>query len=114
MKELIKDVEQWGRDKGILDKATVLTQFEKMIEETMELNEEIKSLYSGNLNSMDNLHMELGDVVVTAVILAKLAGTDIQTVLQKAYDKISKRTGKMINGTFYKSEDIDKDGKPKR
>jgi len=106
MKELIKKVEQWSIDKGIFEKATVLTQFEKMIEETMELNEEMQKLYTGRTLDMKNLHMELGDVVVTSVILAQLAGTDIETVLQMAYDKISKRTGKMINGTFVKSEDL--------
>jgi len=106
MKDLVKDVEQWAIDKGIADKATMLTQFEKMAEEVKELFDEIKKLYSGNALNMKDIHMELGDVVVTAVILAQLAGTDIETVLQMAYDKISKRTGKMINGTFVKSEDL--------
>jgi len=106
MKDLVKDVEQWAIDKGIAEKATMLTQFEKMAEEVKELFDEIKKLYSGNALNMKDIHMELGDVVVTAVILAQLAGTDIETVLQMAYDKISKRTGKMINGTFVKSEDL--------
>jgi len=106
MKELVKDVEQWAIDKGIAEKATMLTQFEKMAEEVKELFDEIKKMYSGNTLNMKDIHMELGDVVVTAVILAQLAGTDIKTVLQMAYDKISKRTGKMIDGTFVKSEDL--------
>ena len=122
MKELIKDVEQWGRDKGILDKATVATQGAKVFEEGNEVIEAIKEyINDATSQNLDNVKLELGDYAVTLILANKLneiccdmMKVDHKECLQMAYKKISKRTGKMINGTFYKSEDIDKDGKPKR
>ncbi len=35
---------------------------------------------------------------------AELAGSNIEDCIQSAYDEISNRTGKMINGTFVKDE----------
>ena len=113
MKELIKDVEQWVVSVGIKDKATTFIQWQKMQEEVEELFVELEKCDNESCDT-DKAEMELGDVVVTCIAMSMLIDTDIESVLKMAYDKISKRTGKMINGTFYKSEDIDKDGKPKR
>lgn len=49
----------------------------------------------------------IGDVVVTLIILAQQNGLTIEDCLQTAYDVISKRTGKMIDGVFVKSEDLE-------
>lgn len=106
MQELIKKVEHWVIEKGIKDKATALTQLDKMYEEVDELGKEIESLeLYGFFDNKKEALMELGDVVVTCIAMSMLLETDIQTVLQMAYDKISKRKGKMINGTFVKEED---------
>jgi NTP pyrophosphatase (non-canonical NTP hydrolase) len=44
----------------------------------------------------------IGDIVVTLIIQAKMQGMTIEECLNAAYDVISKRTGKMINGQFVK------------
>ena len=46
----------------------------------------------------------IGDCVVVLTNLAELAGVRIEDCISTAYDEISKRTGKMINGTFVKDE----------
>ena len=46
----------------------------------------------------------IGDMVVVLTNLAHLRGVNIETCIATAYDVISKRTGKMINGTFVKDE----------
>jgi NTP pyrophosphatase (non-canonical NTP hydrolase) len=98
MKELINNVEQWAADKGILEHATTLRQAEKTLEECQELicailNEDRAEISDG-----------IGDVLVALIIQCKMQGMDLQECLQGAYDVISKRTGKMMNGQFIKDK----------
>jgi hypothetical protein len=46
----------------------------------------------------------MGDILVTLIIQAKMQGVSLETCLEGAYNIISKRTGKMINGQFVKDE----------
>ena len=46
----------------------------------------------------------IGDMVVVLTNLAHMEGHDIESCIQSAYNVISKRTGKMINGTFVKDK----------
>ena len=46
----------------------------------------------------------IGDMVVVLTNLAHLQGVTIEDCINSAYKVISKRTGKMINGTFVKDE----------
>lgn len=99
MSVLVAQVEQWSINKG-LDQAESSKQFLKVVEEVGEV---ASALARGQ-------HAELkdgiGDVVVTLIILAQQNGLTIEDCLQTAYDVISKRTGKMIDGVFVKSEDL--------
>ena len=47
----------------------------------------------------------IGDMVVVLTNLAHLNGVHIETCIAEAYNVISKRKGKMINGTFVKDAD---------
>jgi NTP pyrophosphatase (non-canonical NTP hydrolase) len=44
----------------------------------------------------------LGDILVTIIIQAEMQGLKLEECLQSAYNVISKRSGKMKNGTFVK------------
>ena len=44
----------------------------------------------------------IGDMVVVLTNLAELLDTSIEECVERAYDEISNRTGKMENGTFVK------------
>ena len=44
----------------------------------------------------------IGDMVVVLTNLAELLGLTIEECVESAYEVISKRTGKMKNGTFVK------------
>ena len=46
----------------------------------------------------------IGDMVVVLTNMAHLGGTTIEKCIDTAYEVISKRTGKMVNGTFVKDE----------
>ena len=96
--ELEVCVEQWAKDKGIFDKATPIKQAMKTVEEVTELCNAILD------NDIVEIKDAIGDIVVTLIIQAKMQGMTIEECLNAAYDVISKRTGKMINGTFVKDE----------
>jgi NTP pyrophosphatase (non-canonical NTP hydrolase) len=96
MKQLIKQVEEWAEAKGILAHATTIRQAEKTLEETNEL---ICAILNEDSHEIKDA---IGDIMVTIIIQAKMQGLTIEECLQSAYDVISKRTGKMINGQFIK------------
>jgi NTP pyrophosphatase (non-canonical NTP hydrolase) len=110
--ELELKVLEWAEEKGILDKATPLAQAKKTEEEVNELLEAVTSQQEGKqmftnskgfiVNTNDEIQDALGDILVTIIIGAKLQGLKLEDCLQSAYDVISKRTGKMIDGQFVK------------
>lgn len=94
--KLEKQVEQWAKDKGILDKATPIAQALKTLEETTEL------LTAINNNDRAEIIDAIGDIMVTLIIQCKMQDLSLEECLQSAYNVISKRKGKMINGQFVK------------
>ena len=105
-------IREWGKEKGITGpnaKATANTQFEKLLEEVEELRVGIEK------ESFDEIEDAIGDCVVVLTLLAELIpqpvnnelGEDpiefsVEQAIRCAYDVISKRTGKMIDGKFVK------------
>jgi len=57
---------EWGRSKGIMEKSDPFAQLSKSLEELGELAEAI------NKEDMSNIHLEIGDLWVTLVLLAAL------------------------------------------
>jgi len=96
MFELIRD---WAQTRGLYDKGNSHTQYVKLQEEAGELAKAL--LNNDKLEIID----AIGDMVVVLTNLAHLQGVHIETCISEAYKVISKRTGKMINGTFVKDED---------
>ena len=116
MNKLINDVEQWFDDKGITKgpkMATPLSQHKKMQEEVDELRAELVTLRddigygrdSKVWKTRERAIDELGDVIVTAIGVAKLLGVTPHEALSVAYEKISKRGGEMIDGVFVKNKE---------
>jgi len=91
--ELIRD---WARERGIYDKGDDRTQYVKLMEEAGELAQSLLK------NDEPEIKDAIGDMVVVLTNLAHMRGFDIEDCIQSAYDVISKRTGKMQNGTFVK------------
>jgi len=93
---IFKDIRQWADERGLYDHGDPFTQY-------IKLSEEFGELAKGLLKSdEDEIVDAIGDMVVVLTNLAHQCGTDIETCIKSAYDVISKRTGKMINGTFVK------------
>lgn len=94
--ELESAVEQWARDKGILEKGTSMKQAIKTLEETVELMEAVAD------NDPEAIKDAIGDVVVTLIIQCKLRGITLEQCLEHAYVQIRDRKGKMVDGMFIK------------
>jgi len=89
-------IREWANERGILDKGDAKTQLIKLYEETGELSQSLLK------NDKDGVIDAIGDSVVVLTNLAELNGVSIETCIQSAYDEISSRTGRMVNGTFVK------------
>ena len=91
-----QDIRDWAEERGLYDKGDTKTQFCKLMEEAGELGRAV--LKDNQAEFID----AIGDMVVVLTNMAMLGGTSIETCIDSAYDVISKRTGKMVNGTFVK------------
>lgn len=86
----------WAEQKGIFEKGNPDAQCDKTLEEVFELHEAIFK------NDRDEIIDALGDILVTIIIQAEMQGLSLEECLLSAYNVISKRTGKMIDGQFVK------------
>ena len=91
-------IRAWAKVRGLYDKGNTYVQYVKLQEEAGEL---AKALLKSD---RDEVNDAIGDMVVVLTNLAHLHGTEIEYCIEDAYKVISKRTGKMINGTFVKDE----------
>jgi len=89
-------IRTWADQRGLYDKGDTKTQYLKLMEEAGELGRAI--LKQDEAEFID----AIGDMVVVLTNLARLGDTSIELCIDQAYDVISKRTGKMVNGTFVK------------
>jgi NTP pyrophosphatase (non-canonical NTP hydrolase) len=96
MNNLIQLVIIWAHQKGILDNGTAGKQSLKTLEECGEL------VLAVGQDDKHEIKDAIGDIMVTLIIQAEMQGVTIEECLQQAYDVISKRKGKMINGMFVK------------
>lgn len=109
--ELVEKVIDWAKDKDLLHRKNAENQFMKFIEEVFEFKSEFDLVERTDHDKLREIYiqrmiLEMGDIIVTLIILCKQIDIDPIICLEKAYKKIAKRTGKTINGTFVKSEDL--------
>ena len=95
-RNIFDNIRSWAMVRGIYDKGNSHTQYVKLMEEAGELAQALLK------NDKPEVIDAIGDMVVVLTNLAKLEKLDIEDCIENAYATISKRTGKMINGTFVK------------
>ena len=91
-------IRSWANERGLYDKGDAKTQYLKLMEEAGELG---RALLKDDRAEQEDA---IGDMVVVLVNLAELINIPIEQCVESAYSVISKRTGKMVNGTFVKDE----------
>ena len=89
-------IREWADERGLYDKGDPKTQYIKLMEEAGEVGRALLK------DDIDEVVDGIGDMVVVLTNLAELCGVSIEECIQEAYDVISKRKGKMVNGTFVK------------
>ena len=104
LNELNDKIIKWADDRGILDNATPSAQYQKTSEEVGELGRSLIDYAQGAYGAKEHIKDAIGDIVVTLIIQCELNGFTLEECLQQAYDVISKRKGKMVNGIFVKEE----------
>ena len=105
---------EWAEEKGILAKATPLTQAKKTLEEVNELIEALEAQEKGleqfvnSKGTLVNTKAEIkdayGDIEVTIQIGAKMSKLKLLECFDSAYNVIKNRQGKMVDGQFVKDK----------
>ena len=89
-------IREWADERGLYEHGDPKTQSLKLVEEVGEICR--ATLKEDHDEVIDGI----GDAVVVLTNLAELHGVSIEECIASAYGVISKRTGKMVNGTFKK------------
>ena len=95
--ELVKLIEQWHEDRNLIAGSTDKDQVLKLIQELGEL--------SDSVCKEKDMKDDLGDMLVVMINIMKRNNITIEECLQKAYDDIKDRKGRMIDGIFVKEGD---------
>jgi len=89
-------IRKWAEDRGLYEGGDTKTQSLKLVEEVGEI---CRAILKDNHSDVED---GIGDAVVVLTNLAELQGTSIEACIDRAYNEIKDRTGKMDNGTFKK------------
>jgi len=89
-------IREWADERGLYEHGDPKTQALKLVEEVGEIARAVLK------DDIDEVIDGIGDAVVVLTNLAELHDVSIEECIASAYDVISKRTGKMVNGTFKK------------
>ena len=91
-------IRDWAKDRNLYQKGDSKTQYIKLMEEAGEL---AQALLKQNKPEIKDA---IGDMVIVLANLSELEGFKIEDCIDESFNVISKRTGKMVNGTFVKDE----------
>lgn len=97
--ELNEKVLDWASARGILQNGSAIAQLTKTEEEVAELREALEN------EDKDAMVDAYGDVLVTLIIGAEIAGLDLVDCLEAAYEEIKDRKGYLNeDGIFVKAQ----------
>lgn len=96
LKNEFDPVRKWAKERGLYDKPDAKMQFIKLCEEFGELANGIVK------NNHEDVEDAIGDIAIVLVNVAEMHGTCIEDCINKSFEVINKRKGKMENGTFIK------------
>jgi len=95
---LIDKVIRWHYDRNLIEGSTDKDQTLKLVQELGELSD---SVCKGK-----DIKDDIGDMLVVMLNIAERNGVILAECLQKAWDDIKHRKGKMVDGIFVKETDL--------
>jgi NTP pyrophosphatase (non-canonical NTP hydrolase) len=96
LKDEFNPIRDWAKSKGIYHSGDIKTQYVKLQEEAGELAKAIIKNDSAEINDA------IGDIVIVLTSIAYFNNVKIEDCINNAYNIVSKRTGRMLNGSFVK------------
>ena len=118
MNDLITKVIAWANERNIIQGSTAIKQLDKTSEEFNELQRAVATIpykqeyfldlgYGPYAEEVyDDVDDAFGDILVTLIIAATILKRDLSTCLEKAYDVIKDRKGRLVDGKFLKESDL--------
>lgn len=98
LSDYIQKVTQWHHDRNLIEGSTDKDQTLKLLQELGELSD---SVCKGK-----DVRDDLGDMMVVIINIAERNGLTLRECLEKAWNDIKHRKGKMVNGIFVKESDL--------
>lgn len=93
-------IEKWADARNLINGSTPLAQ---CLKSTEELGELLEAILSGDREAVAD---EMGDLLVTIIIVAAQERMDLSEVVRRAYFKIKDRGGLVLDGVFIKEKDL--------
>ena len=97
MDELIEKVVDWAIARNLTHYNNAKSQMLKCVSEVGEL--------ADNVNKQADVRDDIGDVLVTLIILAEQNDPNLEECLNVAYQDIKNRKGVLLDGVFIKDSD---------
>jgi NTP pyrophosphatase (non-canonical NTP hydrolase) len=93
----IERIKDWHHARNLIEGATDKDQVCKLIQEVGEL--------SDNVCKKRDIRDDIGDCIVVLINIAERNNLTLTECLEKAYDDIKDRKGRMVDGIFVKEGD---------
>jgi NTP pyrophosphatase (non-canonical NTP hydrolase) len=101
--QLTENIKAWGASKGITTKKTGKDATIQKYAQALKVEEEAGELVGAILKQDEAKEKDgIGDLFVTAVLLAEIRGYSIEECVAAAWDEIKGRKGSMVDGSFIK------------
>ncbi len=98
LEHLESNIVGWHRDRNLIDGSTDKDQYLKLIQEAGEL--------SDNICKGRDIADDIGDMIVVLINIAERNGLSLSTCMEKAWNDIKDRRGRMVDGIFVKEDDL--------
>ncbi len=96
---LVDKIRQWHHDRNLIEGSTDKDQTLKLLQELGELSD---SVCKGK-----DIRDDLGDMMVVMINIMERNDLDMVDCLEKAWDDIKDRKGRMVDGIFVKEDDLE-------
>ena len=97
LNSLIEKVKNWHHERNLIQGSTDKDQTLKLLQELGELSD---SVCKGN-----DIRDDIGDMLVVMINIIERNNLTLEECLEKAWDDIKDRKGRMVDGVFVKSGD---------